>query len=447
MHSVTLAQFVGPPPSLHELTEHVATRVSLVPRFRQRVEEIPFELGRPMWVDDPAFSIENHVVENPVVENPVVEIPVVETSPDREADGPHRLDHLVSRIVSEQLDRSRPLWQLNIVTGLDDDRWALISKVHHSMIDGVFGTEPLAVLIDGAAGDGASSSSWTPKPVPSREELFGLTVAELTFNPIEQYRFGRSRARRAKRRFDALTGRSSEAIEHDQTGLRGAVGAERTWSSLTIDMAEIRAVRSGLDANTHELILAVITAALRDLLIARDPDSIGDLSTVRAIVPVAVASSGSGFRGGVAAEVVDLPVGEDSMLNRIDRLHDQASEATSNPVAIDAQIGVSGFPTAALASLGLREATRRGAAERNAQTVIVNVPGPRQQLTVLGRPATEISSAPPLAAGVRLGFGVFSYLDKLTFGVTTDRRSVPDADVVVAGLRNAVAQLIDRAGD
>lgn len=425
MHSVTLMTFEGPTPDADELRDHVAQRVPLVPHFRHRVVEIPLDLGRPMWVDDPDFDLDGHLPRAAM------------------SLGAAGLDELVSLIVSEPLDRSRPLWQLTVVTGLPDDGWALISKVHHSMIDGLFGTEPLAVLIDGAIKNPPTPAPWNPSPMPRPDELISRTAAEFLFNPGEQYRFTRAGVRRSRRRLERIFDQGSGRPETDSTGLRGPVGSTRTWASLSLDMDPIRKQRQRFEVNTHELILALVTSGIRDLLAARDESGTG-WPTVKAIVPVAVAGFTTGYEGGIAAETVELPTGESDIVGRIERLHRQTPGADANPLAINAQIGLTGFPAPALASLGLREATRRGLAEREAQVVVVNVPGPRRELTMLGRPVTGIRPAPPLAGGVRLSIGVYSYLDTLSFGVTADRRSIPDAHVVTTGIRQALDELTGR---
>ncbi|MDH3678915.1 MAG: WS/DGAT domain-containing protein [Acidimicrobiia bacterium] len=421
MHSVTLATFAGPAPSHDELRSHVAGCVPLVPRFRQRVQEVPFDAGRPMWIDDPDFDLDDHLIGASA------------------SVGMASLSELVSLIVSRQLDRSRPLWQLTVVDGLPDDEWAMVSKVHHSMIDGLFGTEPLAVLIDGAVGRSAPAVRWSPGPPPTATELLGQSIAELAFNPAEQYRFLRASTKRTRRRWDRLTGRSRAPVT-DPTGLRGPVGAARAWTSVVVEMEALRTARRRFGASTHELVLALVTSGIRELLLARD-ESGREWPTVQAIVPMAVAGGAAAFHGGVEATMIELPVAEPDLTDRIDRLHREVHMATSKGAAIDDQIGVAGFAAPALASLGLREATRRGVTDRKAHTTIVNVPGPRHELSVLGRPMTEIHPVMPLAAGVRLSIGVLSYLDHLTFGVTTDRDSVPDGHVVTSGIRHALDEL------
>ncbi len=429
MHSVTVTIFAGPAPAEGELEAHLAARVPLVPHFRHRVVEVPLDLGRPMWVEDVDFDLDNHLIAASL------------------SSGRAGLNELVSLILSEPLDRSKPLWQLTVVTGLEDDRWALVSKVHHSMIDGLYGTEPLAVLVDDAAIDLPATDGWNPSPTPSANELVGRTVAELLFDPAEQYRFARANSRRNRRRFDRLLGRGGEAQAPDPTGLRGPVGPARTWASVSVPMDTMRRARSRHEVSTHELVLAMVTSGLRDLLVSREESGRG-WPRVKAVVPIAVSGptgepSAAGFVGGVAAEVVELPTGQADPVARLRSLHQQASADESNPVTIDARLDVAGFSTPALASLGLREATRRGVVESGAQTVVVNVPGPIHRLTVLGRPMLELHPAPPLAGGVRVSIGVYSYLDTLTFGVTADRRSVTSAGVVIGGIRRALDELVD----
>lgn len=207
-------------------------------------------------------------------------------------------------------------------------------------------------------------------------------------------------------------------------------------------MEAIRSERHRFGVNTHELVLALITTGIRDLLLSRDEGG-RTWPVVKAIVPIAVAGQSDGSVGGIAAEIVELPTFEWDLAGRIRQLHKQMPKDGADPVAIDAQIGVVGFAAPALASLGLREATRRGVADRLAHTVVVNVPGPRHELAMLGRPMIDIYPVPPLAAGVRLSVGVYSYLDTLSFGVTADRQSIPDAHVVTTGIRRALAELTD----
>ncbi len=429
MHSVTLTIFAGPAPAVGELEGHVAARVPLVPHFRHRVVEVPLDLGRPMWVEDADFDLANHLISASLTS------------------GRAGLNELVSLILSEPLDRSKPLWELTVVTGLDGDGWALVSKVHHSMIDGLYGTEPLAVLMDGAVTDLPATNGWNPSRPPSANELLGRTIGELLFDPAEQYRFARASSRRNRRRFERLIGRGDRQLEEDPTGLRGPVGPARTWASCSIPMDTMRLARSIHGVNSHELVLAMVTTGLRDLLASRE-ESGRDWPRVKAVVPVAVTGPSGDqraatFPGGIAAEVVDLPTGQADPVARLRSLHQQAPSGESNPVAIGAQLDVGGFSTPALASLGLREATRRGVVEAGAQTVVVNVPGPTHRLTMLGRPMLELHPAPPLAGGVRVSIGVYSYLDTLTFGVTADRRSVASANVVIGGIRRALDELID----
>jgi WS/DGAT/MGAT family acyltransferase len=422
MHSVTLAIFEPPAPTVAELRRHAQPRLALVPRFRQRVVPIPLDLGRPLWVDDPGFDIDQHLVRT------------------RCTSGMAGLQELVSIIVSEPLDRDRPLWELTLVTDLPGDQWALVSKVHHSLIDGLFGTEPLAVLTDGTGRQPAPAADWEPPAVPGAAMLVGRTLAGLLFDPTEQYRAYRANLRRTRRRWDRLAHRRQPGPAAELAGLTGLAGPRRTWTSAAVPSEIVRAARARFGASTHEVVLAVVASGLRDLLIARD-EGAGRYPDIRAVVPMAAVDATNGLDAGIEAELIDLPTSERDLGTRIGRVRDRSREPDDNPVTVNAGAGIAGFAAPTLASLALREATRRGTAEGDVQTVVVNVPGPRTELSVWGRPMTRTYPVMPLPPGIRVTVGAFSYRGLMTFGVTADRDALPDAHVVTTGIERAAHDL------
>jgi WS/DGAT/MGAT family acyltransferase len=420
MHSVTLAILSGPVPSPAELEGHLAHRVPLVPRLRQRVVPVPLDLERPVWVDDPEFDLGDHLV---VTSNPV---------------GMAGLSELVSLIVSEPLDRDRPLWNLTLVTDLPDDQWALVSKVHHSLIDGVSGTDLLGVLVDGPAHD-APVTPWRPPPLPRRDEVARRAVSDLLFNPIEQYRAYRAVVMRERRRWRRLSGRFAAIAAPDESGLRGPVGGRRTWASVALPEELSRAVTERHDLTSHQLVLVLVAAGLRDLMVARD-EGAPRQPDIRAVVPVAMADERGSAGSPVSATVVELPTGAPT-LGAMVRAVREASQPGTSDVAASALTRLQGFAAPALATLGLREATRTGLADGDVQTVVVNVPGPREFLTLLGRRINDTYLVMPLAARVRVSVGVFSYAGHMTFGITADRDALPDARVVAGGIQRAAREL------
>jgi WS/DGAT/MGAT family acyltransferase len=430
MHGVTLAVIDGPAPTAAELTDHLARRVPLVPRLRQRVIPVPLELERPVWVDDPEFDLDHHVV---VTSNPI---------------GMAGLSELVSLIVSEPIDRSRPLWNITMVTDLPEDQWALVSKVHHSLIDGVSGTDPLAVLVDGSFHD-APIVPWHPPRLPRRDEIARQALNDLAFNPIEQYRAYRAVAMRERRRWRRLTGRVAAITAPDESGLRGPVGARRTWASVAVPSEWSRAARRHHDLSKHELVLVLVASGLRDLMTARD-EGAARQPDIRAVVPVSVADDPGGHgavrgtapggRSTLSATVVELPTGAPTLAARVHQVRETAAPGATD-VGASALTQLSGFAAPALASLGLREATRTGVADGDVQTVVVNVPGPREFLTLLGRRINDAYLVMPLPARVRVSVGVISYAGLMTFGITADRDALPDARVVAGGIQRAAREL------
>jgi WS/DGAT/MGAT family acyltransferase len=420
MHGVTLVVLRGPVPDPSVLRDHVARCVTFVPRLRQKVVEVPLRLGRPMWIDDPDFDVDNHLV-------------ATTTS------GMAGVQELVTLIVSRRLDRSMPLWQLTVVTGLEDGRWAIISKVHHSIIDGLYGTEPLATLIDGAVAPEQAVETWAPPPPPGDDELVRRALTELMLDPVEQYRFGRAAFNRSRRRMAELAGQGGRNLPPDPFGLRGPIGHTRAWASATVPLGPLRAVRAQADTSLHQLVMLLVTSGLRAWLRSRD-EGRTSWPPVTAVVPMAVADPTAGFAGGISTERIALPVGERDLARRLGRLP-QPSASMSQPAPVEAQIGLSGLIAPTLASLGLREVARHGAADGGADVVVLNVPGPSTELTILGRPVVEIDPVMPLVARARVSIGVFSYLGRLAFGVTADRDSIPDVQVIATGIRSAFDEL------
>jgi WS/DGAT/MGAT family acyltransferase len=407
---------------LAELSRHAGPRLALVPRFRQRVVSVPLDLGRPLWVDDPGFDIDRHLVRTSC------------------STGMVGLQELVSLIVSEPLDRDRPLWQLTLVTDLPGDQWALVSKVHHSLIDGLFGTEPLAVLTDDATRGELRAGSWHPPALPGSAALVARTLAELVVDPTEQYRAYRANLRRVRHGWARLAPGLPATPPAGIAGLSGPVGPRRTWASASVPAEVLRRACTHFGASTHEIVLAMVASGLRELLIARD-EGAGRYADVRAVVPMAAVDASNGLDAGLEAELMDLPTSEHRLVARIDRLRDESREPTDSPVTLNAGAGVAGFAAPTLASLALREATRRGTADRDVQTVVVNVPGPRTEVRIMGRPMTDVFPVMPLPPGIRVTVGAFSYRGHLTFGVTADRDALPDAHVVTTGIERAVHDL------
>jgi diacylglycerol O-acyltransferase len=183
MHIGSVAIFEGPPPPFADIVAMVDAKLDLVPRYRQKVRFVPLELGRPVWVDDPHFNLEYHLRHTAL------------PSPGGETE----LRKLVGRVMAQQLDRSKPLWEIWAVEGLEDGRWAMLAKTHHALVDGVSGTDLLAVIMDlGPDEQRPAPSGWTPHPEPSGLELAVDALENIVRSPYEQLRAARAQAPAAR---------------------------------------------------------------------------------------------------------------------------------------------------------------------------------------------------------------------------------------------------------
>jgi WS/DGAT/MGAT family acyltransferase len=255
MHIGSVAIFEGPPPSFDALVNHIEDKLALVPRYRQRVRFVPFALGRPVWVDDPHFKLSYHVRRTGL------------PSPGGEPE----LRNLVGRLMAQQLERAKPLWEMWIAEGLDDGRWALISKVHHCMVDGVSGTDLLTVLLDHERDpEPMMSPPFQPAPAPSDAQLVAEAVVERAVSPYEALRSARA-AVRAPRQFAqrvqdtarGLIGMRGLIRPTPASSLNGPIGPHRRWNWARSQLSDVKTVRGSLGGTVNDIVLACITNGFR----------------------------------------------------------------------------------------------------------------------------------------------------------------------------------------
>src|SRR6266511_2629437 len=279
MHIGGVSIFEGPAPPFEELEEMVDRKLGLVPRYRQKVRFIPLGLGRPVWVDDPHFNLSYHVRHSAL--------------PPPGSD--QQLRRTAARIFAQRLDRGKPLWEIWMLEGLSQSRWALLSKVHHCMVDGVSATDLMSIMFGGDAA--ANGGAWEADPEPSGAELVLRTLTHRTLNPSEQLRTLRAAARAPRATLDQardlVRGIASGARVLRPLGgssLVGPVGPHRTWSWAHVRLSDVKAVRATLSGTVNDVVLALVSGGLRDLLEARG-ESVAE-RTIRALVPVSVRRPG-----------------------------------------------------------------------------------------------------------------------------------------------------------
>ncbi len=433
MHIASTAIFEGPPPAHEDIMRMVAGKLPLVPRYRQKVRFVPLELGRPVWVDDTHFNLEYHVRQTGL--------------PQPGSD--EQLRNLVGRIMSQTLDRTKPLWEMWVVEGLEGGHWALISKSHHAMVDGVSGTDLLAVMLDATPDpDRPAPPPWKPDPEQSQAEFLGAAIAERLFNPYEAFRSARSLVTRPRRLVSeiATTTKGLSSMRNlvrptQPTSLNGPTGPHRryTWSRGTV--SDVKEIRAALGGTLNDVVLAAITQGFRELLLSRGEQVDG--RTVRTLVPVSVrkADQKGSYDNRVSAMYAELPVGLEDPVERLHSISEQLKglKESQQAVAGETLTSLAGFAPPILLSAGTRLAMR--IPQRNLNTVTTNVPGPRIQLYAAGRKMLEAFPYVPLAGHVRIGVAIFSYLDSLNFGVTGDYDSSPDLDILPRGICAGLADL------
>jgi WS/DGAT/MGAT family acyltransferase len=439
MHIAAIGIFEGPPARYADVVNMVRGKLPLVPRYRQVVRFVPLDLGRPVWVDDPHFNIDYHLRHTAL--------------PD--PGGETELRALVGRVMAQQLDRSKPLWEIWMVEGLEGGRWALLSKTHHALVDGVAGTDLLAVLMDITPQPSpAVLDDWRPRPAPSNARLAFDAATDLARSPYEQLRAVRASTRvprHAISRFgEVARGLSSMAGVVRPTpasSLNGPLGPHRryAWASTTVD--DIKRVRKGLGGAFNDVVLASITNGFRELLLSRQ-ESVDRV--VRTLVPVSVrprtpgtVAVGDGtMQNKVSAMFAELPVGIDDPSERLRTITVQMAglKESKEAVAGEALTSLSGFAPPMLLALGMRLASR--VAQRNVNTVTTNVPGPQLPLYVAGRRMLTAYPYVPLAGQIRIGVAIFSYDGQVTFGITGDWDTTADLDVLARGIENGMRTML-----
>jgi WS/DGAT/MGAT family acyltransferase len=440
LHVGSVAVFEGPAPSYGDLVRLLLSKLPQVPRYRQRVREVPFSLGRPLWVDDPHFQILYHV-RHTAVPRP---------------GGPEQLRNLAGRVLGQRLDMAKPLWEVWLVEGLEDGRWALISKVHHCMVDGIAGTDLMQAVFDLAPdAEHPAPPEWTPQRTPSGLAMAAGAVAETVTAPLRQFTAlpgpeavtagARSLVRSTRAAAAGLPALARQALTPLARTLTGPIGPHRRWAWSDAGLTELKTTRTALGGTVNDVVLTAITRGFRDLLQGRG--ALGGDTVVRTMVPISVRREDE--RGAldnqVTAVFVDLPVGEPDPVERLASIRRQMDEYKRTMQAVDARsiIAMGDYVAPTLLSLGVRAASAAG--QLWCQAVTTNVPGPRVPLYLLGRRMVSSHPYVPIGGGTRISIGIFSYLDSMTFGINADFDAFPDLDVLSEGIRRGIDELVGLA--
>lgn len=439
LHVAAVIILDGPPPAYGDLVRLIAAKLPKVERYRQRVRSIPLHLGRPVWVDDPHFQILYHVRHTAV--------------PAPGSD--EQLRNLAGRLLAQRLDSKKPLWEIWLVEGLENNRWALIGKVHHAMVDGVAGMDLITELFDLTPdAEIPAAQPWEPRPEPSE---LALVADAFWANAMQPLRFASSlpnllgTVRKAPKMLDyagGLARQLSRFTQSSASALNGPIGPHRRWCWQRASLDDVRVIRKAFGGTVNDVVLAAVTRGFRDQLSGRGVLEPGMI--VRSGVPVSVRAShqkGS-LDNRVSAVFVNLPVGEEDPLRRLELIREQMDDLKgTNQEVGGAQI--TRLTDAAVAPALMVLSARLPIRLFNpiVQTVTTNVPGPQFPIYILGSKVAEMYPYVPLTGGIQIATAIFSYLGHLSFGISADFDGQPDVDIMSKGLRAGFDELLSLAGN
>jgi len=428
MHVATTIIFEGSPPSHEEFRDQIESRLHLVPRFRQKLRFVPFEQGRPVWVDDPFLNLDYHVRRTAL------------PAPGSE----EQLRNLAARIFSQQLDRTKPLWEMWLVEGLVDDRFAVVGKSHHALVDGVSGVDITTVLFDlEEAPDHppVRPPKWAPRPEPTNLDLLKDALHERATSPREFVRALRAALRGPRQVLRDLgaTGKMLEvAAAAPSTPFNVEIGPHRRLAFVRADLEDFKRVKNAHGGTVNDVVLSVVAGALGNYLRARGHDT--DELEMRALVPVSVrADEERGALGNrISAMMAPLPVFSRDPVERLRLVSETMGDLKGSGQAVGAELltKLTDFAPPTIAS----QAARLQPAQRFFNLVVTNVPGPQFPLYLLGRRMDAIFPLVPLARRQALCVGIMSYDGQIDFGLVGDYDAMADLDSFALDLEGAIAE-------
>jgi len=430
MHVASTSIFEGPAPTHQEFRDHIASRLHLVPRFRQKLRFVPFAQGRPVWVDDPHLNLDYHVRQSAL--------------PDPGSE--EQLRNLAARIFSQQLDRSKPLWELWLVEGMRDDRFAIVGKSHHALVDGVSGVDITTVLFDLDAepqGPTASSPPWLARPEPTDLNLVTDALRERLTSPKEIARGVRAAWRGPRKVLEGI-GATSKVIGAGMAAPSSVfnveIGPHRRFAITQADLAELKRVKDAHGGTVNDVILSIVAGGIGKYLRARGHGTEG--LELRALVPVSVrAEEEHGALGNrISAMMAPLPVWSEDPVERLQVVTGEMGDLKSSGQAVGAEIltKLTDFAPSTIVA----QAARLQPAQRFFNLVVTNVPGPQFPLYVLGRKMESIFPMVPLARRQALCIGIMSYNGQINYGLIGDYDAMADLDSFALDLEAATAEAI-----
>ncbi|GGD15388.1 WS/DGAT/MGAT family O-acyltransferase [Nocardioides daphniae] len=441
MHNATLEVFESGTLDHARALELVQDRISYVPRYRQRLQYVPGQLANPLWVDDTEFDLTYHVRRSALPRPGTMD----------------QLRELTARIVSRPLDRSRPLWEVYVIEGLEEGRVAMLSKSHQILVDGVETVDLGQVVMDVDPDQGplGLDEEWRPRRTPTPAALVLGAVADNLESPRTLLQTVRSGAGAVGRRAESVATRVGQVAgvfssrPAAVSPVNGELSQQRRIVTVATDLADYRTIRRVHQTTVNDVVLATVTGALRGWLMTRD-EALYGIKKLKAVVPMSVIDDeleATSLGTQVIGHEVNLPIGEVSPVVRLLQVSYSFNGHRETGRAVSAQrlTGIAGFAPTTFHALGSRVAARE--LRRGFHVSVTNVPGPQFPLYAAGAQMLETYPIHPLLPGHALAIGVTSYDGQVFYGITADRDLVPDADVLGQCLLETLEELKDTATD
>lgn len=432
MHIGSLLIFDGPAPDFSMLLEHIEGRLDQLPRYRQRIRSVPLNLGYPVWLDDPNFEIQYHIRHTAL------------PPPGDEA----KLTSMAARQLSHRLDMDRSPWEIWFIEGLSDDRFALLFKVHHSMVDGLSGAEMVSTLLDDSPQRAEiKPSQWAPEPEPSATTMVGTGLVDSVQRPARRVR---ELLRGLKEPHSALqkalatgagTLKLGQSVSHFDHHLMGKPGPHIRWAWANGSLSEVKAIKNELGGTVNDVVLSVVAGGYRALLRSRGVQ-LSPTDTIRTMIPVSTRNLQTEDSGNaVAVMFADLPIGIADPLARYATVRREMASVKHSGIL---QGTISLIDNASLLPAMLYSAGGRvvsHATQPAVGTVTTNVPGPQIPLYLQGHLLRQLYPYVPLGMNQLTTVAIMSYNGEINCGVSADFTRVPDLEVLAQGIEAALAEL------
>ncbi len=420
------------------LAKAIAPRLDLMPRYRQKLAFVPLSLDTPVWVDDPDFDMGNHLLRAALPK----------------PGGDEELQELIGRVFSRQLDRRRPLWEIYIVEGLRNGRWALLTKSHHAMVDGISNLELATILLDVEPEPGKQPfgvSRWEARESPSGMGLLINSLRERVTRPARVLSAARAVAGQPGRLANALKDTASglaSMAEHmgvPKSPINGKTGPARAFAYSRFPLEDFRLIKKAFGGTINDIVLAAVAGGLRHFLVARGVDPDDERSALQALCPVSIrdTSERTALGNRLAMLLVKLPIAEADPQRRIATVRTtvDALKARKQAVGADFLLNLAGFAPSTLHAMVARASLRQIAFN----LIVTNVPGPQFPLYCQGARLVEVFPIAFLYDGQQLAIAIFSYDGMLNFGYLVDAQGIPDRDVFAECVEEGLRELVEAA--